>query len=106
MNSNNQIQYISDPWLYDNLNEQQYKELFELSNEMQKVIDKELHIYILEIINQLYEEKSNATNIIDTLITNKVSNNRFNKYYFNCNEHNIENKKQVCPKCKFKLPTL
>jgi hypothetical protein len=39
-------------------------------------------------------------------MANKVSNNGFNKYCLNCNEYNIENKKQNCPKCKTKLPKL
>lgn len=106
MESNYQVQHINNPWVYDNLNEQQYKELFELSPEMQEEIDKELFIYLAEILGQLSEEKLNSTSVIDTLMTNRVSKNGFDKYCSNCNECNIENKKQCCPKCKSKLPTL
>jgi hypothetical protein len=50
INSNDQIQHITDPWIYNDLNEQQYKELFKVSDEMQELINKELYIYISEII--------------------------------------------------------
>jgi hypothetical protein len=106
MESSYQVQHINNPWVYDNLNKQQYKELFELSPGMQEEIDKELFIYLSEILGQLNEEKLSSTNVINTLMTNRVSKNGFDKYCSNCNEYNIENKKQCCPKCKSKLPTL
>ena len=73
---------------------------------MQKEIDNELYNYLTEIFNQLYEEKSSSTNIIDTYIINKILNNKFSKYCLSCNKKNIENKKQTCPDCKTKLLTL
>jgi len=102
----NETQHINNPWVYNSLNEQQYKELFELSPEMQEEIDKELYTYLSEILGLLCKEKSNSTNVIDVLVENNESNNRFSKYCPNCNEQNIQNRKQNCPSCNAKLPTL
>jgi hypothetical protein len=106
MEPSNKVQHISNPWVYNSLNEQQYEELFELSPEMQEEIDKELYTYLSEILGLLYKEKLNSTNVIDILIENNESNNRFSKYCPNCNEQNIQNRKQNCPSCNAKLPTL
>lgn len=104
--SQNKIQHTDIPWLNRHLTKLDYEELFDLSPQMQKEIDKELYIYLSEIIDLLCKEKSALTNEIDILMENIISNNGHNKYCSNCNEKNIENRKQTCPKCRFRLPTL
>src|SRR6266540_746370 len=73
---------------------------------MQEVIDKELHIYLSEIFDLLCDEKSSAINNIDSIVNNIGSNDRCSKRCLSCNEQNIDNRKQTCPKCKSCLPTL
>src|SRR6185437_11922280 len=47
----NYIQHTSIPWISNSLNRSHYESLFDVVPEMQEVLDKELHIYLLEIIN-------------------------------------------------------
>ncbi|CAG8695612.1 4558_t:CDS:1, partial [Scutellospora calospora] len=48
----------------------QYENLFDIIFEMQEVIDKELHLYLFEILGLFCEEKLIITNIINSLIYN------------------------------------
>ena len=73
---------------------------------MQDVIDKELHSYLSEILDTLNEEKLSTINKVDSLITNTGSNDRCNKQCPSCKEQNIDNRKQVCPNCRARLPIL
>ena len=84
----------------------QYENLCSITSEMQEVIDKELYTYLSEIIDLLREEKSSSINNIDSLIDNTGSSERCSKKCPNCNELDIDNRKQVCPKCRTRLPTL
>ena len=102
----NDIQHTNTPWISSSLSRSQYESLFVITPEMQDIMDKELHAYISEILNLLCEEKVFTTNIIDSLVANIGSNDHHNKYYPSCKEQNIDNRKQVCPKCKTHLPTL
>ena len=104
--SQNYIQYTNMPWVSSSLNRLQYESLFDTTSEMQEVIDKGLHIYLSEILGLLCDEKSSAINNIDSIINNIGSNDRCNKRCLSCNEQNIDNRKQTCPKCKSRLPTL
>ncbi|CAG8584651.1 1522_t:CDS:2, partial [Scutellospora calospora] len=51
---------------YSSLNRSQYKELFNINFQMQKIIDEELHTYLDKIIMLLSKEKS-STNVINFL---------------------------------------
>ena len=69
---------------------------------MQEVIDKELHTYLSEIFKLLHEEKLASINTINSLIA-IMTNITTMKECLNCNQKNIENRKQTCPKCKERL---
>ncbi|RIB02544.1 hypothetical protein C2G38_2049983 [Gigaspora rosea] len=45
----------------------QYEELFDISAQMQEVLNRELHTYLANILNLLSNEKSSSTNIINSL---------------------------------------
>lgn len=105
MGSQNEIQSTNSPWLHSSLNRLQYEELFDVDPQMQEVIDKELHIYLSEILKLLCEEKLASVNTIDSLIATSTNITAM-KECPNCNQKNIENRKQICPKCKGRLPTL
>src|SRR6185312_7278821 len=84
MSSQNNIQCSNTPWAFSSLSRSQYESLFDITSEMQEVIDKELHNYLSEILNSLNEEKLSTVNTIDSLIANTRSNNRCNKQCPNC----------------------
>jgi len=73
---------------------------------MQDAIDKELYTYVFEILTLLSDEKLSATNTIDSIIADATTNINSMKKCPNCNQQNIENRKQVCPTCRMRLPTL
>ncbi|RIB25522.1 hypothetical protein C2G38_2165677 [Gigaspora rosea] len=75
-------------------------------NQMQEAIDQELNNYLAEILELLCEEKSSTTNAIDSLVANIGSSSSCNKRCLKCGEQSIDNRKQLCPKCKTRLPTL
>lgn len=100
MKSQNEIQHTNIPWLHNSLNRLQYEELFDLSSQMEEEFNKELHNYLSKILDQLCMEKLSSNNSINTLIESMISNNGYDKYCSNCNEKDIENRKQVCPKCR------
>ncbi|RHZ80675.1 hypothetical protein Glove_132g173 [Diversispora epigaea] len=106
IDSQNKVQQINDPWLYNSLTKSQYEGLFDFSSQMQQEFNHELYNYLTEIIEQLCDEKLSTTNNIDALIENTLFNNSHKKYCSNCNEKNIENRKQNCPKCQSRLPTI
>ncbi|RHZ81220.1 hypothetical protein Glove_122g71 [Diversispora epigaea] len=72
---------------------------------MQEVIDMELHAYLSEILKLLHEEKLAPVNTIDSLMAT-AANITAMKECPNCNQKNIKNRKQICPRCKERLPTL
>src|SRR6185312_686569 len=94
------------PWASSSLNRLQYENLFSITSEMQEVIDKELYTYLSEIIELLCEEKLSSVNNINSFIDNTGSSERCSKKCPSCNELDIDNRKQVCPKCRTRLPTL
>ena len=107
MGLQNKIQSTNSPWLHSSLNRLQYEELFDVNAQMQDVIDKELHIYLSEILELLLEEKLASVNTIDSLVAAATATNiTAMKECFNCNQKNIENRKQICSNCKERLPTL
>ncbi|RIB02045.1 hypothetical protein C2G38_2292882 [Gigaspora rosea] len=102
----NYIQHTNNkPWAFDSLNRLQYKSLFDPMPKMQDVIDKELHLYFFKILDLLCEKILTATNKIDSLASNLGLNIRCSKQCPNCKKQDIDNRKQVCPDCKFRLPT-
>ncbi|RHZ65134.1 hypothetical protein Glove_319g192 [Diversispora epigaea] len=106
IDSQNKMQQINDPWLYNSLTKLQYEGLFDFSSQMQQEFNHELYNYLTKIIEQLCDEKLSTTNNIDALIENTLFNNSHKKYCSNCNEKNIENRKQNCPKCQSQLSTV
>lgn len=106
MVSQNKFQHTNFPWIYHSLNRSQYEELFDIDPQMQEVLDKELHIYLTDILDLLSNEKSASTNIIDSLITSTVTNVANMKACLSCKQQNIENRKKTCPMCGARLPTM
>lgn len=105
MASHNKIQYTDSPWAYS-LDRLRYEELYDISSEMQDAIDKELYTYVFDILTLLSDEKLSATNTIDSIIADAATNINSMKKCPNCDQQHIENRKQVCPACKMRLPTL
>ncbi len=101
---NNNIQ-ITDPWLYSELTQKQYEELFYLTSGMKNEIHKELTNYISIILEELCIEKNQEENKIDELVHNQ-SQTGYKKKCSVCQTSNIDNKKRVCPTCRNKLPTI
>ena len=58
----------TDPWLYSELPESEYKELFSLNSGMVNEIHKKLTDYLTIILEELCIEKNQETNVIDELI--------------------------------------
>src|SRR3954453_21377807 len=52
IDSKNESQHEYDPWLHKSLSQLQYKELFDLTPQMQQEFDNQLHLYLNEIINK------------------------------------------------------
>src|SRR6266498_3206789 len=66
---NNNIQ-IMDPWLYSELTQKKYEELFYLTSGMENKIHKELINYLSIILEELCIEKNQEENMIDELVHN------------------------------------
>ncbi|RHZ72122.1 hypothetical protein Glove_246g9 [Diversispora epigaea] len=95
----NGLQHTDLPWMYDSLNKLQYEELFDVSPQMQEVIDIELHKYLADVLNLLSKEKSSSTNnTINSLIASTVTNIANMKMCLSCDQQNIKNQKKTCPK--------
>ncbi|CAG8801073.1 24627_t:CDS:1, partial [Dentiscutata erythropus] len=62
---------ITDPWLYSELTQKSYEELFYLISGMGNEINEELNNYLSIILEDLCVEKNQETNIIDDLICNQ-----------------------------------
>jgi hypothetical protein len=105
MASQNKIQHTDSPW-GNSLNRLRYEELFDVSPQMQEVIDEELNIYLSQILNLLSEEKLSPTNFIDSLVASTATDTTHMKQCPSCNQQQIANRKQVCPTCRTRLPTL
>jgi len=105
-NSNDQIQN-QDPWLHKtSLNTLQIQELFDLTPEMQILIDRQLHYYLSIIITEACTEKSQNVNAIDNLVANQNTKIGNQKWCQGCGKGEIENLRRKCPQCKMKLPTV
>ncbi|RIB18176.1 hypothetical protein C2G38_2311147 [Gigaspora rosea] len=76
-----------NPWLYTELDQKQYEELFHLSS------------------GELCVEKNQETNAIDELVHHQSQIGHMKKCTV-CQTSNIDNKKRVCPECHNKLPTI
>ncbi|RIB20500.1 hypothetical protein C2G38_2141143 [Gigaspora rosea] len=107
MSSQNRIQHITNsPWAYNSLNILQYDELFEISSQMQEVVDKELYDYLDNLLNLLSQEKSSSINTIDTLVASTGTKITNMKVCPSCHKREIENRRKVCPDCGTRLPFL
>src|SRR6266542_4030880 len=67
---NNNIQ-ITDPWLYFELIQKKYEELFYLTSGIENEIHKELTNYLSIILEEFCIEKNQEENMIDELIHNQ-----------------------------------
>ncbi|CAG8833852.1 22170_t:CDS:2, partial [Gigaspora margarita] len=103
---NNQIQNFKNPWLNQNLDTLQIEELFDLTSEMQTLLDRQLHDYLLTIITELCKKKSENINVIDDLVINQSAKTSNQKQCRECGKNEIENSKRKCPQCYAKLPIL
>ncbi|RIB12659.1 hypothetical protein C2G38_2200070 [Gigaspora rosea] len=106
MSLENKIQHTNSSWVYDSLNMSQFDELFCISAQMQEVINEELHSYLAEVLQLLFEEKLLSTNPINSLVESASTNIAKMKTCPGCNKQDIENQKRKCPSCKTQLPTL
>jgi hypothetical protein len=95
----------TDPWLYSELHQGQFEELFSLTPGMRDEIDKELINYITTILEELRVEKTQETNAIDESARHQSQTGAVKKCSA-CQLTNIDNKKRVCPSCRNKLPTM
>ncbi|CAG8509776.1 15601_t:CDS:2 [Gigaspora rosea] len=75
-------------------------------NSQKKRIDSVIQIANQERQNDLIDEKTQTTNIIDQSIKNQKGAAGQSKWCKKCNTTNIDNKKRTCPKCNEKLDTL
>ena len=93
--------YIKPP-----LNALQIEELFDLTPEMQTLIDQQLCDYLSVILAEACTEKNKDINVIDNLITDQNMKIGKQKWCRECGKDNIENSKRKYPQCNMKLPTL
>jgi hypothetical protein len=100
------IQVLESPWLHRKLNSIQIQELFEITSDMQALLDKELRDYLSIILAELCTEKNMDTNSIDDLVAKDNTTMGKKKKCNNCGMSNIINLKHNCPNCNEKLPTL
>jgi hypothetical protein len=101
----NNIQVIKNPWLHQKLNSTQIQELFEITPDMQALLDKELQDYLSIILTDACKEKNSEINLIDNLILNNPTIGK-QKRCIKCGLKEIENSKRKCPQCNQKLSTL
>ena len=88
MTSRNKIQHTDSPWAYS-LNRLQYEELFDVSPQMQEVIDEELDIYLSQIFNLLSEENLSSTNTIVSLVVSIATDITYMNECPSCNQKQI-----------------
>lgn len=105
-NATNQIQAHEDPWLHKSFDLSKIEELFNITPEMQTILDEQLHNYLSLILDEACTEKKEAINPIDNLITKYNSNVGKLKWCSECGKKGIENLKCKCPQCNAQLPTL
>ena len=72
---------------------------------MKNEIDQELHKYLQIIIDELIEEKNQPNSLINKLMNDNEQTGSIKKCLV-CQTSNINNKKQLCPNCNTKLPTI
>ncbi|KAG9297899.1 hypothetical protein G9A89_000835, partial [Geosiphon pyriformis] len=83
----------------------EYEKLFSLTSGIINEIHQELTNYLTIILEELCAEKSQETNVIDKLVQHQSQIGSLKKCPV-CQLSNIDNKKQVCPACYNKLPTI
>jgi hypothetical protein len=101
-----QMQIIEEPWLYQNLNLSQIQELFDITPEMQKLLDQQLYNYLSIILTEACAEKDNSTNIIDDLASKHSTIIGKQKRCNKCGKTEIENLRRKCPGCKENLDNI
>jgi len=95
------IQEIEEPWLCQKLDSQQIQELFEVTPEMQKLIDQQLYDYLttITILIEACAEKNSEVNSIDDQILRRDSTTSKQKSCIKYGMKEIENNKKICPQC-------
>ncbi|CAG8718574.1 29905_t:CDS:2, partial [Racocetra persica] len=81
-------------WLYTELDQKQYEELFYLSSDMNSEINEELTNYLSSILDELCTEKNQETNTIDELVHHQSQIEHMKKCLA-CQTSNIDNKKHA-----------
>ena len=100
-----QTQTIQEPWLNQKLNSSQIEELFDVTPEMQQLLDQQLYDYLSVILNEACAEKNN-TNIIDDLAAEHNTTLGKQKRCNKCGKTEIENLQRKCPDCDEKLANI
>ena len=101
-----QTQMTKEPWLYRKLNSLQVEELFDVTPDMQRLLDQQLHNHLSIILNEACMEKNDDTNAIDDLATKHTTIMNRQKRCTNCGKVEIENSRRKCPDCNEKLANL
>lgn len=104
--TNDQTQTIREPWLNQKLNPLQMEELFDITPEMQRLLDQQLHEYLSIILDEVCTEKNKSTNIIDDLIAEHNTTISKKKRCNKCGKIEIENSRRKCPDCNEKLANI
>lgn len=104
--STSKAQVLDNPWSYESLNKLQMEELFDVTPEMQSLIDQELNDYLSIILAEASTEKNSDKNIIDELASKHNATLGKQKKCDNCGKNEIENIRRICPHCNMKLKTL
>ncbi|CAG8721779.1 12158_t:CDS:1, partial [Dentiscutata heterogama] len=81
-------------------------QLFDITSEMEILIDQQLHDYLSIILTEACIEKNENINFIDNLIMNQKTKIDKKKWCRECGKDNIDNSKRKCPQCNTKLPTI
>jgi hypothetical protein len=101
--TNDQMQVIEEPWLHKKLDSLLIQELFDITPEMQKLLDQQLHDYLSIILAEACTEKNKNINIIDNLAAQHNTTIGRQKKCNKCGKTEIENSRRKCPNCNEKL---
>jgi len=104
--ANDQTQTTQEPWLNKKLNPSQIEELFDITPEMQRLLDQQLHDHLSIILDEACAEKNKDTNIIDDLVTKHNTTMGKQKRCNKCGKTEIENLRCKCPDCNEKLANI
>src|SRR5207302_10207029 len=100
------MQFDKDPWLHKKLNPLQIEQLFDITPNMKILLDKQLHEFLSNILDEAIVEKNKEKNHIDELTSMHISKVSKQKRCNECGKNEIEKSRRKCPECNAKLPSL